>query len=265
MRTGRLFWGIIILVAGVILLLQNIGIISVNFWPIFWALTIILLGVWILLRPVLGKSNAEKRLLSIALLGANEAEIVLKHGAGRIHLSSLQTPGELLAGTFEGGVKHEYAPGLSARLELNPEVDGIWAFPGIGMGHGFNWTLGINRDIPIRMKVEAGAGEALLDFSDTQVKDLRISTGASSTEVTLPSRAGYTQVKIEAGVASVKVRVPQGVAANIHMETGLSGKQVDTSRFPNIGGSDYRSADYETAVNRTDIRIEAGVGSIEII
>ncbi len=265
MRSSRMFWGIVLAAVGTILLLQNLGIVSASFWPIFWALLIILAGVWILLGPVLSKRDAEIQPLSIPLEGTNEAEIVLKHGAGRIHLNALQTPGELLSGSFSGGVEKKYTPGAFARLELTPPVDGVWAFPFIGSRSGYIWNIGLNRDIPIRLKIEAGAGEAVLDLSDLLIKDLRIDTGASSTDVTLPSRAGSTQATIKAGAASVKVRVPQGVAAIIHMDTGLTGIQVDTARFPNTGGSNYRSADYDSAQNRVDIRVEAGVGSIEII
>ncbi len=260
MRINRVFWGILLAAVGVILLLQNIGVISFNIWPILWALIIILIGVWILLGPILNRGSKEIRQLSIPLQGAAEAEVVLQHGAGRIHLSALQTPGELLSGTYQGGLETRHTAGTITRLELSPDTNGVWFGPGMG----FIWNFGLNRDIPIRLRLEAGAGETIMDLSDLLVKDLYIGTGASSTEVTLPARASYTQVKIEAGVASVRVRVPDGVAANIHMETGLTGKTIDTNRFAALGEGNYRSVDYENAANRVDIRVEAGVGSIEI-
>jgi len=39
--------------------------------------------------------------------------------------------------------------------------------------------------------------------------------------------------------------------------------KIDNNRFP-VKGSVYETPDYETAENRVEIMVEAGVGSIEI-
>lgn len=265
MRLGKVFWGIVLAAAGVILLLQNFGVISVSFWPIFWALLIILAGVWILLGPMLAKRGYDVQSLSIPLEGASEASVVLKHGTGRIQLRALQTSGELLAGTFAGGVEQKVERGTITQVELTPPMSEAWTVPFLGGHTGFNWELGLNKDLPISLKIESGAGEAALDLSELQVREFRIDTGASSSDITLPARAGTIRAAIHAGAASVKVRVPQGVAASIHMDTGLTGCKVDTVRFPNLGGQNYRSTDYDNAANRVEIHVEAGVGSIEIL
>ncbi len=60
------------------------------------------------------------------------------------------------------------------------------------------------------MIFDTGAGEANLDLTDLQVKDLRLNTGASSTNLKLPAGAGLTNLKIEAGAASIVIYVPEG-------------------------------------------------------
>lgn len=264
MRSSRLFWGLVLAAAGVILLLQNMGVLPGSFWMVLWPFMLILIGAWILLGPVIGRGEWKTEQVSIPLNGANEAEVRLKHGAGRIRVYALQTQGELLSGSFEGGLVHENSGGLMPRITLHPP-ESAWIFPWMGSHTGFNWNFGLNRDIPIRIKVESGAGEAVFDLVDLLVKELSIETGASSTEVTLPARAGHTQVMIKAGAASVKLRVPEGVAANIHIQSGLSGNTINTQRFPSLGGGAYRSADYDSATNQIDIRIESGVGSIDVL
>ena len=95
------------------------------------------------------------------------------------------------------------------------------------------------------------------------VTELRLETGASSTDITLPAKAGYTKAKINAGAASASVRVPSGVAARIQVSGGLASINVDPDRFPRQGGI-YQSPDYDAASNKVDLTIDTGVGSISV-
>jgi hypothetical protein len=130
-------------------------------------------------------------------------------------------------------------------------------------GKGFQWDCGFTTDIPLDLVFEIGAVEANLDLTELQVKDLALKTGASSTRLKLPAKAGMTHLKVEAGAASVEIDVPDGVAARVETSAGLASIDVDQSRFPRVNGY-YQSADYDTAENKVDIRIETGVASIEI-
>ena len=68
------------------------------------------------------------------------------------------------------------------------------------------------------LEFNTGAGEARLDLTDLRVTNLRLQTGASSTDVTMPANAGHTKAKIDAGAASITIRIPSGVAARISSE-----------------------------------------------
>jgi hypothetical protein len=126
-----------------------------------------------------------------------------------------------------------------------------------------DWDLVLNGSIPLSLELETGASETRLSLTDLQVRDLRVSTGASSTTVDLPARAGMTRVRIESGAAAAKLRVPQGVAAHVTVRGALAGIRVDESRFHKSGDT-YRSPDWETAQNRVEILVETGVGSVEV-
>ena len=130
-------------------------------------------------------------------------------------------------------------------------------------GSGLNWEVQLNNDVPLRLKVEAGASQTDLDLTDLKVTELKLSTGASSTTVTLPAHAGLTNAKIEAGAAAVKLHVPGGVAARIRAKGGLASIDIDETRFPRTG-DEYRSPDFDTAANRVEMRIETGVGSVRV-
>jgi hypothetical protein len=70
-------------------------------------------------------------------------------------------------------------------------------------------------------------------------------------------------VRIESGAAAVKLRVPQGVAAQLTVHGALAGIRVDESRFPKTADV-YRSTGYDGAQNRVEILVETGVGSVEV-
>jgi hypothetical protein len=263
MRRNQIFWGAIILLAGVLLLLNTMGILTLNVWRLFWPAVIILLGVWFLLGPVLFKPNTEEKQVNIPLEGASEAEIKIGHGAGRMTIHAISGI-DLLAGNFTGGVDTTVRrDGILTRVKLNAPEMVFFPFPPMLFHRGFEWNFGINRDIPVSLHISSGASETEMDLSEMKVRELKVDTGASKTVMTLPAQAGYTKVKVSSGAAEVRIRVPEGVAATIKVDSGLSGININTTRFPHVGNV-YQSSDYATAANKAEIKIDSGVGSVEI-
>ena len=109
MRRGSLFWGVIIVLAGVLLLLNQLGLLPINAWAFFWPIVLILLGVWFLLGPVMSRRELKDENLSVPLGGASEADLHIRHGAGRLEVSALPLSGDLLSGTFTGGVYEQHS------------------------------------------------------------------------------------------------------------------------------------------------------------
>jgi len=263
MRRSALFFGTIIVLLGVVLLGINLGIVTSQIWRFFWPLVLVILGVWFLVGPTLWKGSTESVERSIPLSGDSEAEIIFNYGAGRMNVASSSNPQELLGGFFAGGVTEDLQHiNGKAVLKINPPAD---FFPGNWMygNKGIEWDVRLNRDIPLQLHFHTGACEAHLDLGDLKVNDLSIETGASSTDVKLPTSAGFTRVVVKSGAAEVKLHVPQGVAASISESSGLSGIKVDTSRFMQNSHT-YQSADFGTAANKVEIYYEGGVGSVEI-
>jgi hypothetical protein len=71
-------------------------------------------------------------------------------------------------------------------------------------------------------------------------------------------------VKIEAGAASVTLRLPPQAEARVRYEGGLSSLEIDRARFAQSGNS-YQTAGFDAATDRLDIDIESGVGSVTIL
>lgn|SRR5574341_2462688 len=260
MRRPRIFWPALLVIAGVLLLLNNLGILAINFWALIWPVALILLGVSFLIGTF-GRSGAgESRALAIPLEGAEQARVRVQYGAGRLNIHSGAMSGELLSGNFEGGVDHRARrDGALLDARLSAQSPFPWDWP----GGRREWDFGLNGGIPLALEVEMGAAEANLNLADLRVTDFKLETGASSTHVTLPAKAGHTTAKIEAGAASVAIGVPPAVAARIRSESGLASVKVDADRFPHVGNA-WQSPDYESAPNRVEISIEVGMGEVTI-
>jgi hypothetical protein len=126
-----------------------------------------------------------------------------------------------------------------------------------------DWSFGINNTVALSLSLNTGAADAELDLRDLHVNEVRLQTGASSTVMMLPANAGQTNVSVEAGAASVRLVIPDGVAARIRNRSGLSSLSVDRNRFQRKGDV-YQSEDYDAATNRVDVNIQTGVGSVEV-
>jgi hypothetical protein len=265
MRAGSIFWGTLIILVGLAFLLGTLF--AVNVWPFLLPAVVIFVGVWILIGSQLRPQAVASQDVVIPLQGAARADLRLRHGAGRLQLREGAGSGSLVEGSFTGGVRHrEHREGdtLDAELSVPEEIwmnfGGPWFF---GPWTPITWDVRVNKDIPLTLDLETGAGESHIDLSALRVEDVRLKTGASSTEMTLPARAGRSRVKVQSGAASVVLHIPDGVAAHIEVESGLAGISIDPNRFPR-SGSVYESTDYAQAQNKLDIRIETGVGAVEI-
>ena len=264
MRRDYLFWGTVLILLGGLMFLNTADIRlpgGINPMNLFWPSVLILLGGWIMFGYFL-RGKVEEEQVSIDLQGANQALLKLSHGAGRIVVGSGAAPGQLLTGTFAGGVKHSaHLSGdkLDAHIEARP-----FAFPPfIGGWQGLEWNFNLNREVPLTLRLETGASQSELDLRDLRVTDLKVSTGASKTDITLPGNAEMTTVKVELGAASLDMVVPDGVTARIRAEQGVAAIEVDTDRFPYSNGI-YESADYSSAQNKVDIMIQAGAGRVAV-
>ncbi len=197
--------------------------------------------------------------LAVPLEGAPDAEVMVTFGAGHLRLGPAAA-GMLVDGSYLGGVRVERAgPG---RIRLAPPAPpAAWAWDRAPYG----WTMGVSAEVPLRLRVESGAADAELDLARLRLVELRLRTGASETRVTLPAAAGSTRVDAEGGAAAIRFRVPDGVAARIRSSITLGSTDVDTARFPRTPAGDaWESPDFARAVNRVEIEVRGGVGSVAV-
>jgi hypothetical protein len=265
MRHPSTLWAALLIIIGALLLLNNFGLLPFDLGAAFWPLLLVLAGVWILVGSIGGKREMPAEAASVPLEGAGQAVLRLRFGGGQLKVSGGASSEEVFKGEFTGGLDRRTRR-KGDRLEVDLRVP-----PNSWMGivtpwswsRGFTWTMALNERIPIELEVESGASDMQLDLEPLQVKRLRLQTGASSSVITLPSKAGHVQVSVESGAASVTVHVPAGVAGRIRARGGLADIKVDTSRFPRDGDR-YESPDFDGATHRVEIDVQTGVGSVKI-
>jgi predicted membrane protein len=267
MRKSTVFWGTAIILIGVVLLISNVF--DINIGRFIFPAILIVLGAWLLWGVLSAPRDAkgfETEETAIPLEGATRARIRFHHGAGRLHVSGGAGSGDLVSGSFRGGLDYQRTQeGDTAvvKMAVRTPVQSLanpWRW---GPGRSLDWSVKLNSTIPLSLDLQTGASEARIDLTDLQVTDLQLQTGASSTQITLPASAGHTKVAIRSGAASVVMRVPTGVAARVKAQGGLADIRVNRNRFPRADGV-YQSADYDTAENRVEIDIDTGVGSVEV-
>jgi hypothetical protein len=262
MRRNNLVWGVLLVFLGGLLMLDNLGLLpaNVNVWSLFWPLALIGLGLsWVL--SAFGRRSGSE-VLSLPLEETRSALVKLRHGAGELHVNDAVVPGQLLDGSFSGGVTSDVRRnGPETMVDLRvPEQAFSWP---VGPGEALNWQVGLDRTVPLALDIEGGASRMTLDLRVLQLKELRLTTGASATEIEFPAQAGETRAQIKSGAASVDMRVPEGVAARIRVRGAISSANIDSRRFARVGDY-YESMDFASAENRLDLDVEYGVGSISV-
>ena len=252
-------WPVAWAIVGVLLLLSttgNLGAAPGDLIAEWWPWAAIALGIWFLIGAVVPRRGLTETLV-LPIGSATEASIRIQFGAGEL-TTRAATSGNLVDGEFVGGVWHRLdGPG---RLELRQDTtNGMPWFE-----RRFAWTVGLTPDVPLDLRVDAGATRTLLDLRDLKLRSLELHTGASGSRVQLPRAAGATTVRAEAGAAELVLEIPTGVAARIRTRMVLGSTQIDEARFPATEGG-HESPDYATAPNRVDIDVQGGVGSLKVV
>ena len=259
MKRDNIFWGGALILLGVLLVLQTQGIIT-NVFRYFWPLALILVGAWMILNVYWRPAQSAEETFSIPLNNAKNAKFKFSHGAGQIEISGGAPAGVALVGSSALGMNRESRLN-GDRLEVKVEA-GPSFVPFLGPSEGV-WRFQLTQEIPLTLIVEAGASSVNIDLKDVLATRVELKTGASSANVTMPARAA-SLLDVEAGAASVNIRVPDGIAARIRVKEGVSAVNVNTNRFPRLDSGIYQSPNYDTAVDRAEINIESGLGSVSV-
>jgi hypothetical protein len=258
MKRDNIFWGIALILLGLLFFLQTQGVIR-NVFAYVWPLALILFGSWMVLT-VYWKPDVPTEKFDIALREAKNVRYKFLHGAGQFEIKGGTPPGTALAGSSATGISnHSQLDG--DRLEVNIEA-GASFIPFVGPPDGI-WRFQLTEEVPVTINLDTGASQLDLDLTNVLASQIKLQTGASSSNVILPARCASI-LDLSAGAASINILIPEGVSGRIRIKEGLTSMMVDTNRFPQVDSRMYQSPDFDTAANRAEINVEAGLGSITV-
>jgi hypothetical protein len=284
--------------AGVLLLLQNAGMLPYNFWQValtLWPLIFILIGVEIVLR-LLPLPWPVTMFLATAVVVATVAGVTYVATQGTEWTSSGSTvhieqdaqgaqsaqagvdfvAGDLRVGGHSGSelmvgdvtqangqptarVAYDVA-GTAGDLHIDMAPNAT--LPATSFGLSRRWDIRLTSTMPLRLAIKSSLTSDLYELTNLQLSELRVDGGLAARTIYLPATGVYVAT-IRSGLASNTIYVPEGVAAHIQITGGLSASDVDEQRFPKHGDS-YESPDYSTATNRADIYVDGGLSSVVI-
>lgn len=165
--------------------------------------------------------------VSFDLDNSKSASVDIRMGAGELNLTS--GTGKMMEGTFAFNVA-EWRPVVDYRAV---DTVGTLSLRQSNTSSSFgnvvnNWDVKLNRDLPLELKANLGAGEAHLKLGELNLSRVELNIGAGAMEVDLrgePKR-GYS-AQIRGGVGETVVYLPKDVAISATASKGIGAINVE--------------------------------------
>jgi hypothetical protein len=123
-------------------------------------------------------------------------------------------------------------------------------------------TLHLNAAPAWTVSIALGAGTGDFDFSAYAVPNLTLNAGVADVDLKLGDKAPQASVSIDAGVASVVVRVPKAVGCRLVSKGALTDNQLDD--FVKDGNA-FLSPGYANTAKKIDITCNGGLSRFKIV
>ncbi len=284
----------VLIIAGVVLLLDQLGIWTVDWSHVLslWPLLLILLGLDILARSVRVSGPLMTIMLVVAvgiaivllwpsltvgpirstdrrttsLEGVEQASIFLSSGVADLDVRAIESSTFLLDGDFAYSDRRQ-APTFESKtrngfatIEIASRDDGSQV---LGTRSTMErWQIDLSTRVPLGLTVNAGVGKTVLDLEDLTLDRLQVAVGVGETEVTL-ARSGTYDAAIDGGVGEITVIIPKDTPARVRVDQGLGNVSVDPSLRP--VGRYYETPAYTEGTGGIEVDVDGGIGAIRIL
>jgi hypothetical protein len=132
------------------------------------------------------------------------------------------------------------------------------------IGHNaYEWDLRLNRDVPLDLSMNFGAGEANLDLGALTLRRVSVEMGVGSLKMDLRGNPKQDyDVRIQGGVGEATVRLPSDVGVDADAEGGIGEIKVQGMHRD---GRRYYNGAYADAKVKIHVSVQGGIGSIHLI
>ena len=282
-RPPSLFWPMILIGAGTLLLLSNLGVVPWSSWSLLWPVLLIALGLDVLI----GRRSMAGAILSgvvlLVLIGGAVVLVVfaknipvwadlpepaawqfmdVEHPMGSIeratvdidwssppgHLSALADSENLIEGriAYRGELVFDVqTSGDRADVQLYHESAGPWFGPFQSLpDEDRRWDVGLSPRALLGLNLNSGSGRCDFDLSELRLSALNLDVGSGAVALALPGDNTF-EAKIEGGSGALTIVLPRNVGARVTLESG-SGAFRPEERFELVSGEQGDDGVWET-------------------
>lgn len=200
---------------------------------------------------------------TVELEGAERVIVRLDVGIGAFHIKSgsdalMEAEFEYNIAEWEPEVSYKVTDG-TGRLTIRQPSLGPKSVPDDAKSE---WTLVLNKDVPLELDIDMGVGKARLFLGDLWLTDLSVDHGVGDLYIDLSGdKKDDLYASLEGGVGKIVLTVPESVGARVDVDTGIG--SVNTHGLRKRGGALVNDAYGETDVT-VDVSLDAGIGSITV-
>ena len=294
MRSRGFFWPVILIAAGVIALVAETGVISsgrllrlADLWP----LILIVIGLELVIRRALQGSTrdlATALIVLVAVGGAvvyvaargpvsdttqtmnasdtvgalNQANLDVNAGAARVTVEGSSALGSDL---YRAHI--EYA-GAKPQVSLDRSTGNLEILQNNDLSffasRRFVLDLQINSAVAWNVSADTGATTDTLNLAAVKVGSIKLSSGASRTDITLGKPTGIVPVSVDGGAITLHLHRPGGSEASVHVSGGAVNLDADGRQLHGIGEESWQSSGYSGAADAYQVEINGGASMVTV-
>jgi hypothetical protein len=293
-RYRSFFWPALLILAGIVALLVNVGQVPVervfqvvNLWP----LVLVVIGLELVIRRLLHGVTGDVAaavVVLLAIVGAATYVAAAPNPAANQTLDASGQLGDVQSASLDinaGAATLKISSDLGVATDLykahiaysgtRPDVTFDASsrkltitqrgsnFP-LFQSRRFEVDLQINPKVTWGVELITGAATSTLDFSQVQLKSLSLNSGAARDEVTLGPASTIVPVEIDGGALTVRIHRPQGVAASVDVSGGAVSLNADGERMHGGGHQSYKSPGWLQAAGGYKVEINGGACTVTL-
>jgi hypothetical protein len=273
-RYRSFFWPAVLILAGVVALLVNVGAISVdrlillvNLWP----LILIVVGLEIIVRRGFHGTSADVAAALVVIVavagaaayvtvnpsptatnkldvsapvgGLHQASLEVNAGSATIDVTGGSDLGSLLYRArieYPGPKPDVTFDGSTGALRISQNTN----FPFRIANGRFSLSIQLNEQASWTVSENTGASKDRFKLPHVKVSAITVNTGASSEDMTLGQPTGIVPVEINGGALTVRIHRPSTAEASVRVSGGADSLDADGHSQHGIGDLRYDSSGF---------------------
>jgi len=194
-----------------------------------------------------------------------ELNVDLSFSAGELFLGSVRNKELLYELIFDfnhgyPGIDYHFVDETKAGYLVIKEEQNVKIF---NLSSGNNCRLYLAKDMPVALKINAGAGKFNLNLTGVNVKQLTVNTGAGDLNIEMGDYS--SGLELNSGAASIELKLPRSAGLEIK-STGV----VNKNNFEKLGlikveDHTYRSVNFQEAKNIIKVVMASAASKIDLI